>query len=285
MSKPKLHHYVPQFYLRHFADEEARLWVWEKATYKVFSSTPKTLGAETHFYRMPELVDSGENPSFLEGKFAEIEANAHTITKRWLSALPFMQTSNGSLLLEYEKEHISLFLALQFLRTAGQRDILGAFAEEYCYGRMLSDEEKANLHGHMLWHGEMVNEIAEKIADSIWIFGRNKTHNLFLTSDNPVAFRTQDNAMWLKVSVFSEGTYLVWPLSPRFVLYCKPRPAWRVVEKYDGCVSPVCFTEHMVDSENTGQVFMAKRFLFSLTNDFGGAAEFESSIGTNRYAR
>jgi hypothetical protein len=285
MSKPKLHHYVPQFYLRCFADEKACLWVWERGTHEAFRSTPKAIGAETHFYRMPELVGTGEDPSFLEEEFSLVESGAHLITNKWLKALPHIQWSDGSIFEGTDKQKISLFLALQCLRTAEQRDILGAFAEQYCYRRSLSDDEKANLHGHMLWHSDLANDLAEGIADSIWIFGHNKAQKSFLTSDNPVAFKKHDNSMWLKAVLLSPQSYLVWPLSPTLVVYCKPRAAWKKVERFDGCVSPVEFTKSMVDHENSGQVFMAKRFLFSAINDFNYEAEFASSIGTDRYAR
>jgi hypothetical protein len=40
----------------------------------------------------------------------------------------------------------------------------------------------------------------------------------------------------------------------------------------------------MVESENTGQVFMATRFVFSNVNDFEKARDFADAIKTDRYA-
>ena len=30
VSEPRLHHFVPQFYLRRFCDDSGRLWAWNR---------------------------------------------------------------------------------------------------------------------------------------------------------------------------------------------------------------------------------------------------------------
>lgn len=73
------------------------------------------------------------------------------------------------------------------------------------------------------------------------------------------------NAMWLKAGMFSDGTYLVYPLAPDIVMYCyPPEEPWLNVASFDSCVSQVSFTADMVESENTAQVFMASRFVFQV---------------------
>lgn len=90
--------------------------------------------------------------------------------------------------------------------------------------------------------------------------------------------------MWLKAGFISKGTYVVLPLSPTIVLYCYERTYWRKIAKMDRIASPVEFDDEMVRHENSGQVFMASRFVVSPQNDFAFASEFLPSIGTDERA-
>jgi uncharacterized protein (TIGR04141 family) len=73
-------------------------------------------------------------------------------------------------------------------------------------------------------------------------------------------------------------------ISPTIVLYCHERTYWKKIAKWDCIVSPIEFTDEMVEHENAGQVFMASRFVVSPNNDFEFAREFARSIGTDKYA-
>ncbi len=90
--------------------------------------------------------------------------------------------------------------------------------------------------------------------------------------------------MWLKVGMYSDGIYSVFPIAPTIVMYCHPKePLWENLGRFDCRLSPVTFTEEMVDSENSGQVFMASRFVISSRDGFDGEREFAKSIGTDLY--
>jgi Protein of unknown function (DUF4238) len=176
-------------------------------------------------------------------------------------------------------------MAVQFLRTADTRDILCATHDAEHPDEPLTAEGRANLHTELIWDLDDVEDIARHIEDAIWVFARNETSTPFVTSDNPVAFRTKDNAMWIKVGFVTEGTYAVYPLSPDIVMFCHEREYWKAIEKLDMCLSPLSLTDEMVESENTGQVFMASRFVISSTNNFESLREFSKTIGTDKYAR
>ena len=62
----KLHHYVPRFYLRRFANENGLLWVWDKHTDGVFRTIPDRIAAEKHFYKIPELAEAGHDADVME---------------------------------------------------------------------------------------------------------------------------------------------------------------------------------------------------------------------------
>lgn len=284
MTLPKLHHYVPQFYLRLFADEDGYIWVYDKNTQKVFRTTPATIAAENYFYRVPEFIGTQQDPLFLEKQFSSIEADVSIILVNWLARLQELKPEEKMEIPPAERQLFSFYLSLQILRTADQREILSLLLEEKHRYPSLPDE-RANLHARILCEPGLVDEIAERIDDSIWVFARNATAKPFHTSDNPVAFKTPNNRMWLKgPNILMPGAYAVFPLSPSAVLYCKDQEQWQQVKAFADCLSPVELTEGMVDHENSGQVFMASRFIISPQDDFEFAKEFVKSIGTDMYA-
>jgi hypothetical protein len=282
MSTPKRHHYVPQFYLRRFADRSGRLWVWERDTDRTFQAAPPSLAAENSFYRLDLYAD--QDPVAMERQFAEIEYDVARITGQWIEGIRAGEPAEKLPVPAPNRESFSLFLALQFLRTSDAREILSAHAAEAGEGE-LSAVDKRVLHTEALWHQGLVDDCANEIESAIWLFGRNLTDVPFITSDNPVAFRTNDNSMWRKVGVFGGQAYAVYPLAPDIVLYCYPRvEPWLEVEFLDCCISPVTFTAEMVESDNTGQAFTASRFVFSPVDDFEGVRAFAKTVGTDRFA-
>ncbi|MCH8097752.1 MAG: DUF4238 domain-containing protein [Proteobacteria bacterium] len=286
MNAPKLHHYVPQFHLRRFAGQTGRIWVWDKTKDSSFLSSPSGVAAETGFYRMTDLAEEGHDPLTMEKQFSALEGEVSLITGQWLNWLREIDPGEKIHVPKDNREIVSLYIALQFLRTADSRDIISALIEEFGEGKRLSEEERRRLHTTLLWDEKTVKLITDRVRDTLWIFGRNSTSTPFLTSDNPVAFRTFDNAKWLKAGILSSGTYVVFPLAPDIVMYCHPEePPWEKAANFNDCLSPVPFSPEMVESENSGQVFMATRFVISQTNDFNFAREFARSIGTDLYAR
>ena len=80
MNASKLHHYVPQFYLRRFLDREGRLWVWDKIKDETFATSPGRIAAETNFYFLSEFVQQGYDPLTMEKQFSDLEHHASIIT-------------------------------------------------------------------------------------------------------------------------------------------------------------------------------------------------------------
>lgn len=248
----------------------------------MFHTRPSGVAAENNFYWHEELAALGHDPLTMEKQFSQLEGEVAAITAQWLDWLREMKPAEKIEVPEVNRELVALYTALQFLRTADARDILSAFAEQKVYGEPASEAEKRLLHLDMLWKNSTFKALSERIKNATWLFGRNATAIPFITSDNPVAFRTGDNAMWLKVGMYSDGVYSVFPLAPDIVMYCHPKePPWDKLGRFDCCVSPVNFTEEMVESENTGQVFMASRFVISVQDSFDREREFAKSIGTD----
>jgi hypothetical protein len=285
MNDPRRHHYVPQFHQRRFAAADGRLWIWDKIADRVFPSAPGSIAVETDFYRLHEFEKLGHDPFTMERQLADMEGQMSLISDQWLGWLRDLKPGDKIPIPKPNREIVSQFMAVQFLRTADRRDILCAMHDEEHPDKPLSTEERANLHTGLMWDLDSVQRIARHIEDAIWVFARNQTSTPFVTSDNPVAFRTKDNAMWLKVGFLTEGTYAVYPLSPEIVMFCHEREYWKAVEHLDRCLSPFPLTDEMVESENSGLVFMASRFVISSINNFESLREFAKTIGTDTYAK
>jgi hypothetical protein len=282
MSGSQLHHYVPQFYLRRFLNPSGHLWAWDRDEDRAFQTTPKSVAAERSFYYLDLYAD--QDPLAMEKQFAQIEYDVARLTTQWLDWIRSGRPGEALPIPEPNRKLFSQFVGLQFMRTADFRDILAAFATQDGDSAVDAVERRA-LHTHALWDEDFVSEFTEYVESAIWLFGRNSTDVPFITSDNPVAFRLPDHSMWLKVGLFGSKTYAVYPLAPDIVLYCHPRvEPWRRIEHLDCCISPINFSEEMVESENSGQVFMASRFVISRNNDFEQARAFAKTIGTDQFA-
>ncbi|MEU8382518.1 DUF4238 domain-containing protein [Streptosporangium sp. NPDC048865] len=286
MGDPKLHHYVPQFYLRRFTDSTSRLWVWDRMNDRIFPTKPGSIAAESNFYLLSHLAELGGDPLMMERQFSDLEGQVSAITSQWVDWI--REDAYDELLVpEVNREVVSRFLALQFFRTLDARSILSAYYRQATGTSMRTHEEVRELHAHLLWGSDIVPMLTARIASSAWIFGYNGTATPFITSDNPVTFRAGDNRMWLKGGIFSQGSYLVYPLAPEAILYCYPDESpWRDagISRFDCHISPVEITEKMVESENSAQVFMASRFVISKRSAFDREREFAKTIGTDAYA-
>jgi hypothetical protein len=195
MSGPKLHHYVPQFYLRRFS-----------------------VAAESNFYSLHHLSELGHDPLTMEKQFADLEGEVAAITGQWINWIrednPDPSIDTDALLLPVRavnRDLVSTFLALQFLRTEDARSILAAFAKTVDWVAD-SRADKRLLHAELLWNDDLLKFFANHIARCTWLFGHNRTSTPFVTSDNPVAFRSSDNRKWLKAGVVAGGVILCTPL-------------------------------------------------------------------------
>lgn len=280
MGDAKLHHYVPQFYLRRFTDPSGRLWAWDKINDRAFRTQPKAVAAESNFYLLPELAENGYAPVEMERQFADLEGEVSAITGQWLDWIRHGSPGDTLFVPDVNREIVSLFLALQSLRTADARSILVSFSALHGY-QANSDEEVRALHAAALWNDDLISWFADRMSRCTWLFALNGTSVRFVTSDNPLAFRTSDNQMWVKPGYLSKDAYVVYPLAPDVIMYCYPDEGkWRDanITRFDCQISPVVLTGGMVQSENSAQVFMASRFVISSQNSFSFEREFLNKV-------
>jgi hypothetical protein len=200
MTPPRLHHYVPQFYLRRFANADGKFWAWDKPRDRTFLATPKTIAAETDFYWLHAFERMGHDPLTMERQLSDLEGEAALITAQWLSWTDLMAAGETIPIPTPNREIIARYIALQFLRTADTKETLGMMYELDHPGETLTEKDRTGLHTRLLWNLKTLEKFEKHIAEAIWVFGRNKTATPFWTSDNPVAFKTGNNKMWLKTA-------------------------------------------------------------------------------------
>lgn len=131
------------------------------------------------------------------------------------------------------------------------------------------------LHISILWNESIINEIKTQIKKCIWIFGKNDSGTSFLISDHPVLIKSFDNKQWiLGPRVYDEGMYIVFPLTPKYIMYCKEPEYWAKLRFFENSITQIKFSDDMVNHENSGQIGMSYRFIFSFVNDFDFAKKF-----------
>jgi len=286
MTEPKLHHYVPQFYLKHFLDVKKQLWVYDKGTDKVFKTTPGNIAAEKQFYRLPDFVVGENDPLSIEKNLSRLEAKASGIIARIISEVATLAPMEKVTVSDEERIVLSEFLATQHFRTLELRDLMLYLIEDAgLIEDELDSEKKKAVHFGILSDSGFLEEFAESINKAIWIFANNNSGTPFITSDHPICVKSSNSKRWLKgIGALNDGSYIVFPISPTLILYCKEFNFWSNLQNFDLKISPVTLTSGMVHHENCGQAFMASRFLISCNSDFQEVRDFIPSIGTDTYA-
>jgi hypothetical protein len=271
MGNPKFHHYVPRFYLAKFCNKAGQIWVYDKFADKVFSSSPEKLAGQNGFYHLDELKKDGLNPLELEKQFSDLEYQASQIIHNWEIQV---QESSMIVLPEANRDIIALYTITQFFRTVEARKQLVEFASKTVKNYDAKDDAQG-LQVAYLWKDDFIKEMKEQLKASIWIFGLNKSTTPFCTSDHPSLVKDVESKNWLVgPRIFDYGTYVVFPLTPTLILYCKEPNFWSKLKSFDGLVSPVKFEQHMVLHENSGQIGMSNRFIYSNENDFAFAKQY-----------
>ncbi|MDD9934127.1 MAG: DUF4238 domain-containing protein [Myxococcales bacterium] len=272
MTTARRHHLVPRFYLRRFANADGRLWVFDKARQRAFRSSAQSIAVESGFYASASLQGTPEGPLFLEAQFAALESEAAQVLECWTDQ------ATGSDRVEIptvNREVMSLYLVTQLLRTAAQRNLLVEFVRKHpavdtnAEASVLADV--ADAHARLLCD-DVVQALADTLQSFIWVFARNQSGTPFWISDQPVVLEDGASKQWLSTpSLARRGVQLLFPISPWLILYCMEPHHWAKLGAFGDRVSPVEFVGAMVDHENSGQVGMSKRFVFSCEGDFAFA--------------
>lgn len=218
LNKPKLHHYVPQFYLRRFAAGKKRHILCHKRD-KVdpITMTVRNAAAETGFYDV-ELED-GTVSKEIEIKLAELEDKVKPMFE--------MLVNSGAMLTGADRNTFAYFMAMQKVRTRLQRieqesiipamiDALGVDKSQLRFDIDFTQNE------HIEMMIDLSVRLAPIIAERHWVVLKSLNHD-FITSDNPFVYHTPDEFRSKHLGTgLGNALEIYFPLGPKHALLLSP---------------------------------------------------------------
>jgi len=227
----KKQHFVPQFYLRGFANANDRLNVYDKQTKKSFIDTVGQVGQQRFFYDIPELSKATQK-QLLEQWFQMFEGAAAESIRKIISVEGEYTIANP------DRKILALFIAVQFMRTPEFRKHVGEIAEgiAYAFSQLHLDAKgikavaredftinanSALLQAQSLLSPDSVDEMAKELYANVWLILKNETNDLLVTSDHPVVIGnfTPDSS----IGLISYGAKVFFPLSTNHLLLIMDR--------------------------------------------------------------
>jgi len=79
MTIPRVHHYLPQFYLRRFCRDDY-LWVYDRYKNEFRNQTPKNIAVEKDYYIVVDEV--GKKKAEIETFFSVIEGKTNPVIEK-----------------------------------------------------------------------------------------------------------------------------------------------------------------------------------------------------------
>ena len=288
MGQHKKQHYVQQSYLRRFSSNEKQIYVYDKVLGKDFLSGISDVAQESHFYRLPNDLKTqdgkpinAEDPLIVEKTFQKIEGRANQDIQT-LIELPV----EASIPTE-TRENLSIFLAIQFLRTRAYRNLVVETAEKLAqaialdaikenfgeealkYAPKISFKDKAAglFQSQQIFDFDKLAGFAEVLYNHIWILCINDTGKPLYTSDTPVVMHTPLKDQLPAVGIASPGIEIAFPLSPSRVLTLADREIYGFHESsYDGKIREL--KAENVTYYNSLQVLDSERQIYCEQLDF-----------------
>jgi uncharacterized FlaG/YvyC family protein len=120
MSEPRIHHYIPQCYLKGFSvggSKKSKLVVFDYEKRKRFETVPRNICAQRDYNR---INVEGQDPGAIEKKYAEIESEI---------ARSLKNLNEGASFEGDDKFNILYLMAMIITRSPSQRENLRQFEE------------------------------------------------------------------------------------------------------------------------------------------------------------
>lgn len=286
MPKVKREHFVPEFYLRNFASNENKIWVFDKLTKAHFETNISNVANKRSFYDFSKKeVAKGGNQQIVEDFLSWLENHL----KRVLDDVLQMITTKRRIT-HKQKRRMSYLVAVQYMRTLEFREYLiesfekfvkTTFAEAHNLSesdRLTLEELEFNrdvastLHADIFLDKEIEDYVTTMLQKHIWIVGLNNCAQPFYTSDVPVVKKAhKKDPIHSTSGLESEGIEIAFPLSPRYNLILKERRFFRKLKNLD-CKSKA-LTKKEVMYYNTLQVLQSSRQIYCPSDSFDQAEE------------
>lgn len=194
-------HFVPKFYLRGFADDDGKLFCFDKVAGRIYATSPQNACQERDFY---ELSPKGGVPPVPPNTFEKALSAAESYwapLHRELIQQAESGTISHNLLLEYAP-----FLAIQISRTKLHRESTLEAVQKGCqvlvddpikinFGDVapprfsLNPASMAALQATLLFDQKLIERYADGFDRHIWTVGIKADRSPLFVSDHPVARR------------------------------------------------------------------------------------------------
>lgn len=258
------HHYVPQYYLRGFADN-GRLWAHDRDTKRSFLSQPKAVANENEMYsdelerHLANVVEDPAKDAIADIRsLREPKAEDRKALARYIVAL-LKRVPEGRTRTFAEVPKVAASLRHEY-----QAELQAAVAADPSLQDLVNDR-LAQLEAVLdkftqnppvdIWHSNLTNDASPDVVESLmsmnWRF-LCTTQQQFITCDNPVFFFAHEG-------IGKPTSELTLALSSSVALWANRRPS-------NGPVF-VRTRPAVVRELNRRMAFNASRFLYSRTNE------------------
>lgn len=304
MAKKKKEHYVPQCYLEKWCIPSTnQVYVFDREKEEVRINNIVDVASENYFYDLNlegvfsereikfynlEGIDLSriDDEQYVENYFANnIEGMFKSSLERIIfrvRAMNSWEISNCFFIKPDQVLTFSYLLAHQYIRVKRVRnsiveitDLLEqAMTDQNVsqtvidkYGTVSKNKLKY-IHGRMILNSETILRIANTFANHIWILLKNKTHQPFFTSDNPIGTTEHIHNPYMAMSgISSEGVEVYFPISPDLMLLMFEKTHHKDIVSKNYRIIEIDNHE-IIDDYNSRCVMNSSRCVFSQTDDF-----------------
>lgn len=319
-------HYVPRRHLRHFASND-RFFVYDKEKKQERPGNINDYACERFFYDIDfdalkkEILEQDPDFEFdpeIEKLLQEIDEqhiehwfgeNIETWLFNPLDKVSTLYTMTNPKILnsidvlsDENMNYISLFLAIQFMRSKEFREtitelyerlpilLLKKFAKTPEEKRLAdsfelkikNENHKKIYHAQVLTDPEYAAHFAETFRKKIWVIGYNRTDMPFYTSDNPVVKFGHEGFSGFN----SKGIEIFFPITTKLVLILKdPEFFYHEMPNHNHFVE---LDDVDVAFINSLQVQQSYRYVFDKTGNFklaSGMMERNPKLSDIRHKR
>lgn len=252
MSEPKRHHYVPQCYLKNFADEKGMIWVFDRKTKEYRKQSIADTAVQNHYYRIK--TKDGEYSTDVEKFFSTLEAEASVIIGKLVRVEKVSQRDKEVLALfisfqrarvpdfeklmnEADEKMMKRINEMKFHSIEATEAILKDFAEKADVGKKhdVTPEEMFEFikegrysvnfpREHSI--KTMLNmgyELSGYFLQMDWLFLYAPNGSSFITSDSPYTLvppaDNNPNSFWgAGVGILTPGSKKIFPVAPNVIL-------------------------------------------------------------------
>lgn len=294
-------HFVPQNSLRRFTEDGEHLFVFDKFKQEIRPSNVRDVAEERHFNRIPvdelppEVACHILDPDGIERALGTIESDYNDLVGRIIHAtdprthvrriLDALHLTNPRWFNRKQKEAMSFFIALQYVRTREFRNFMAEGAEKFAGAVMkfvppeLRDEfaqvsdfgatknRKKLSHLNFIVDPDVLSDYSDVLYKHIWVIGLNHTTHALYTSDHPVVRLPHVRRPFRgNMGIACRGIEIALPLSSKHILFLCERSHFKAYEPLEGrCIE---LSQPNVECYNSLQVMQSHRQVYCVNDDF-----------------